>query len=58
MGWATGQERLVDVSWNGCRHVGVDTEQTRRCLQAHLVDDKRIPVAALGNIASVAEAFH
>ena len=49
---------LVDVSWNGCRHVGVDAEQSRRCLQAHLVDDERTPVAALGDVAAVAEAAH
>src|SRR3712207_7118405 len=35
-----GQERLVDVGRNGGRHVGVDAEQSRRGLQAHLVDRK------------------
>src|SRR5215204_5742139 len=37
---------------------GVDGEQSLRCLQAHLVDDKRTPVAALGDVAGVAEALH
>ena len=38
--------------WCGWRAV------PRRCLQAHLVDDKRTPVAALGDVAGVAEALH
>src|SRR5215213_9332220 len=57
-GRVAGLEGLVDVSWNGGRHVGVDGEQSRRCLQAHLVDDKGTPVAALGDVAGVAEALH
>ena len=36
----------------------MDGEQSRRCLQAHLVDDERTPVAALGDVAGVAEALH
>src|SRR6266536_1809075 len=55
---AAGQGSLVEVGWDGGRHVGVDAEQSRRCLQAHLVDDERTPVAALGDVAAVAEALH
>ena len=33
-------------------------EQSRRGLQAHLIDDERTPVAALGDVAGVAEALH
>src|SRR3712207_7336607 len=32
--------------------------RSRRCLQAHLVDDKRTPVTALGDVAGIAEALH
>ncbi len=38
-------ESLVDVGWNGGRHVGVDGKQSRGRLQSHLVNDKRTPVA-------------
>jgi hypothetical protein len=37
-------ESLVDVGWNRGRHVGVDAEQSRRGLQAHLIDEP-LPLA-------------
>ena len=52
-----GEGSLVDVSWNGGRHVGVDAEQSLGCLQAHR-STTRTPVAALGDVAGVAEALH
>ena len=51
-----GESRLVNVSRDGGRHVGVDGEQSGSGLQAHLVDDERAPVTALGDVAGVAEA--
>ena len=45
-----GLESLVDVGRDGGGHVAVDGEQARGRLQAHLVDDERTPVAALGDV--------
>src|SRR5262249_4894280 len=56
--WGASRKGLVDISRNGRRHIGVDGEQSRGRLQAHLVDDKRTPVAALSDKAGVAEALH
>ena len=53
-----GQGGLVHVGRNGRRHVGVDREQILGCLQAHLIDHEGTPVAALGDVAAVAEALH
>ena len=53
-----GQGRRVDFGGNGGGHVGVDGEQARGRLQAHLVHDERTPVAALGDVAVVAETPH
>ena len=36
----------------------MDGEQSRRRLQAHLVDDERAPVATLGDVLAVAEDLH
>ena len=49
---------VVDVSRDGGRHVGVDGEQPGWGLQAHLVDDERPPITALGDVAGVTEARH
>ena len=40
-------ERLPDFGRHGGRHVGVDAEQFRRRLHAHLLGDDRAPIAAL-----------
>ena len=53
-----GESRLVDVGWNRARHVGVNAEQFRRRLHAHLFGDERTPIAALRHKSRVAEALH
>ena len=47
-----------DLVGDGGRHVGVDAEQSRRRLQRHLLGDGVAPVAALGDVARVAEPLH
>ena len=48
----------VDVGRHGGRHVGVDADQFRRRQQRHLLRDRIAPVAALRDVARVAEALH
>ena len=48
----------TDFGGHGGRHVGVDAEQFRRRLHAHLLGDGRAPVAALRHEPRVAEALH
>ena len=36
----------------------MDSDQFRKRLHAHVVDDERAPVAALGDVARVSEALH
>ena len=57
-GGAVTGERLPDFGRYGGRHVGVDAEQLRRRLHAHLLRDGRAPIAALRHEPRVAEALH
>ena len=43
---------------NGGRHVGMDTEQSRRLLQRHQLRDGIAPVAALRDVFRVPKALH
>src|SRR6266849_8406100 len=51
-------ESLRNVGWDGGRHVGVDAQQFRRCLQSHLLRDRIPPIAALRHKSRVSEALH
>src|SRR6266852_5567052 len=46
------------VGRGGARHVGVNAEQLRWCLDAHRLGDRRTPIAALRYKARVTEALH
>src|SRR5919206_381184 len=51
-------ERLGNVGRNRCRHIGVNAEQFRRCLESHLLRDRIPPIAALRDKSGVAETLH
>ena len=51
-------QRPGHVVWKSSRHVGVNTDQFRRCLQRHLFRDGIAPIAALCDEALVTEALH
>src|SRR5687768_7407930 len=57
-GWAAGHDGRCDVVSNSTRQVGVDADQSRSRLDAHLIDDECTPIAALGGVALVSEALH
>ena len=57
-GRRTGKGRLVNVVGNRARHVGVDAEQFRSRLHAHLFGDDGAPIAALRHVLRVPQALH
>ena len=56
-GPATGEHRR-HVGGDRRRQIDVDAEQSCRCLARHRAGDRGAPVAALGDIAGVAQALH
>ena len=62
-GWAAGskdvrRQRLHGVGRDSAGHVGMDPEQARRCDGTHRVRDLRAPIAALRDVAGVAQTLH
>ena len=55
---APGESRLVYVVREDARHVGVNAEQLRRRLQAHLIHDHCAPITTLRDEFRVAQALH
>ena len=53
-----GKGRRIDLGRNRTGHVGVNANQSWRCLHTHHVDDERTPIAALRGVALVSQALH
>ena len=47
-----------DIRRNRCRQVDMDAKQPGRRLTRHRAGNRRTPVASLGDVPGVAEAFH
>ena len=56
--WRACLDGIRQVVGNRPRHVGVDAQQSRRRLDAHPLRYGRPPIAALGDVAGVANALH